>query len=317
MTGIYGKIRDMLNEGSSAVIITVLDKQGSSSREEGSKMLVKEDLTRSGSIGGGILDAMAVMLAAEAFKDKTFVIKKAGPLVAAEYIGPEDKNDLRYFNEISEFIDQKKNLVAVTRLQWKGQIRREILFEEDYFRLDCNFSKERFRLEETTDELAVYCPVFSEDKVYIFGAGYIGQKLAQLTSMLGFSTAVLDERKEFANKDRFPEAEAIIVMDSFRDISRYISIDNNCYIVIATRGHVNDTAILGEVLRSGARYIGMIGSRKKRDEAYGELMRMGFEAADLEGVHCPIGLDINAVTPEDITVSIAAELVKVRRERDG
>jgi xanthine dehydrogenase accessory factor len=317
MTWIYGKVRDLLNEGSGAVIITVLNKLDSDSREEGTKMLVNEDLSSSGSIGGGILDAMAVMLAAEAFEDKTFVVKKAGPLISAEYIGPEDKDELRYFNQLAECIEKKKNLMAVTRFKLNGHLRREMLFEEDYFRLDLGFSKDNFRLEETTEELAVYCPIFSEDKVCIFGAGYIGQKLAQLTSMLGFSTVVLDERKEFANKDRFPEAEAIIVMDSFRDIGRYMSIDNNCYIVIATRGHVNDTAILGEVLRSGARYIGMIGSRKKRDEAYGELKRMGFKAADLEGVHCPIGLDINAVTPEDITVSIAAELVKVRRERDG
>jgi xanthine dehydrogenase accessory factor len=317
MTWIYGKVRDLLNEGSSAVIITVLDKQDSDSREAGTKMLVNEDLSRSGSIGGGLLEAVAAMLAAEAFKNKSFVIKKTGPLLSAEYLGPEDKNELRYFNQLAECIEKKKNLMAVTRFKLNGQLRREMLFEEDYFRLDLGFSKDNFRLEETTDGLAVYCPIFSEDKVFIIGAGYIGQKLAQLTSMLGFSTVVLDERKEFANRERFPEAEGLIVMDSFRDISRYISIDNNCYIVIATRGHVNDTAILGEVLGSGARYIGMIGSRKKRDEAYEELMRMGFKAADLEGVHCPIGLDINAVTPEDITVSIAAELVKVRRERDG
>ena len=316
MTGIYSKIRDLLNAGRSLVVITVLDKQGSSSREAGTKMLVKEDLTRSGSIGGGILDAMAMMLAAEAFEDKTFVIKKAGPLIAAEYIGPEDPNDLKYFNEISEFIDQKKNLVAVTRLLWKGQISREMLFEEDYFRLDRNFSKDLFRLEERSDELAVYCPLFSIDKAYILGAGYIGQKLAQLTSMMGFSTVVLDERAEFANKVRFPEADDIIVLDSFRNVSRYISIDKNSYIIIATRGHVDDTEVLGEVLRSGARYIGMLGNRKKRDEAYNELTKKGFSAAELEVVHCPIGLNINAVTPEDITISIAAELVMVRREKN-
>jgi len=317
MMWIYGKIRDLLSVGSSLVVITVLDKQGSSSREEGTKMLVREDLTTEGSIGGGLLEAMAVMLAVEAFKNKGFVLKNTGPLIAAEYMGPEDKNDLRYFNEISKFIDDKKNLVAVTRFPRKGRIRREVLFEEDYFRLDRDFSKDRFRIEEGPDELAVYCPLFSVDKAYILGAGYIGQKLAQLTSMMGFSTIVLDERKEFANRDRFPEADEIIVLDSFRNLRRYISIDQNSYIIIATRGHVDDTEVLGEVLRSGARYIGMLGGRKKRDEACDELEKKGFSAADLEGLHCPIGLNINAVTPEDITVSIAAELVMVRREKNG
>jgi xanthine dehydrogenase accessory factor len=317
MTWIYGKVRDLLNEGSSAVIVTVLDKQGSASREAGTKMLVKEDLSTEGSIGGGLLEAMAVMLAAEAFEDKSFIIKKTGPLVSAEYVGPEDKNELGYFNKLAGCIEQKKNLVAVTRFRWRGQLSREMLFEEDYFRLDRCFSKDGFGIEETEDELAVYCPIFTEDKVYIFGAGYIGQKLAQLTGMLGFSTVVLDERIEFANRERFPEADGIIVMESLREFGRYISIDKNCYIVIATRGHVDDTSVLEEVLRSDAGYIGMMGSRKKRDEAYAELMRKGFTAAELEGVHCPIGLDINALTPEDITVSIAAELVMVRRGRNG
>lgn len=317
MTWIYSKVRDLLNAGSSAVIITVLDKQGSASRDAGTKMLVREDLSAEGSIGGGMLEAMAVMLAAEAFEHKNFVIKKAGPLISAEYVGPEDKGELEYFERLSKCIEEKRNLVAVTRFKGHGRLKRELLFEEDYFRLDWGFSKEGFRLEENVQELTLYHPVFTEDRVYIFGAGYIGQKLAGITSMLGFSTVVIDERKEFANRDRFPDADDIIVVDSFRNIGRYISIAPHSYIVIATRGHRDDTAVLGEMVRSGAKYIGMIGSRNKRDEAYGELMKQGFTAKELQGVRCPIGLDIKAVTPEDITVSIAAELVMVRREGNG
>jgi len=317
MTWIYSKVRDLLNSGNSAVIITVLDKQGSASRDAGTKMLVREDLSTEGSIGGGILEAMAVMLAAEAFEYKNFVIKKAGPLISAEYIGPEDKGELEYFERLASCIEEKRTLVAVTRLKWNGSLQRELLFEEDYFRLEKGFSREGFRIEENIEELVLYNPVFTKDRVYIFGAGYIGQKLAGITCMLGFSTVVIDERKEFANTERFPEADDIIVVDSFRNIGRYISIDPHSYIVIATRGHIDDTAVLGEMVRSGARYIGMIGSRKKKDEAYEELMKQGFTAEELEGVRCPIGLDIKAVTPEDITVSIAAELVMVRREKNG
>jgi xanthine dehydrogenase accessory factor len=317
MTWIYGRVRDLLKSGSGAVVITVLDKQGSVSRDAGTKMLVREDLSTVGSIGGGILEAMAVMLAAEAYEYKNFVIKKAGPLLAAEYVGPEDKGELQYFEGLAACIEEKRNLVAVTRYRWSGSLRREVLFEEDYFRFDRGFPKEGFRLEESAEEVAVYQPLFSEDKVYIFGAGYIGQKLAGITSMLGFSTVVIDERKEFANRERFPDADDIVVVDSLRNTGSYLDIDPNSYIVIATRGHVDDTAVLGEMVRTGARYIGMIGSRKKKEEAYGELIKQGFAAEELQAVHCPIGLDINAVTPEDITVSIAAELVKVRRERNG
>ncbi len=317
MTWIYSRVRDLLKSGSGAVVITVLDKQGSVSREAGTKMLVREDLSTVGSIGGGILEAMAVMLAAEAYEYKNFVIEKAGPLLAAEYVGPEDEGELQYFERLAACIEEKRNLVAVTRYRGRGSLRREVLFEEDYFRFDRGFPKEGFRLEESAEEVAVYQPLFSEDKVYIFGAGYIGQKLAGITSMLGFSTVVIDERKEFANRERFPDADDIVVVDSLRNTGRYLDIDPNSYIVIATRGHVDDTAVLGEMVRTGARYIGMIGSRKKKEEAYGELMKQGFAAEELHPVHCPIGLDINAVTPEDIAVSIAAELVKVRRERNG
>jgi len=317
MTWIYSKVRDLLKSGNSSVIITVLDKQGSASGDSGTKMLVSEDLSTEGSIGGGILEAMAVMLAAEAFEYKNFVIKKAGPLISAEYVGPEDKGEIQYFERLAACIEEKQNLVAVTRYRWNGKLLREVLFEKDYLKLDRGFTKEGFRLEENIEELAVYQPIFTEDRVFIFGAGYIGQKLAGITSMLGFSTTVIDERKEFANRDRFPDADDIIVVDSFRNIGRCINIDPHSYIVIATRGHVDDAAVLGEMVGSGARYIGMIGSRKKRDEAYEELMKQGFTAGELEKVHCPIGLDINAVTPEDITVSIAAELVMVRREGNG
>jgi len=308
MTGIYGNIRDILNSGSAAVIITVLDKQESSSMEAGTKMIIKDDLSTIGSIGGGLLEAIAIRLAVKTFENKSFLIERLGPLLSAEYIDRLDPGAIDYFGKLAEYINEKQGFVTVTRFRNDGEIVREFLLEEDF---------PGFMVKEDKDELTVYCPIYNRDCVYIFGAGYIGQRLSQITSMLGFHTVVLDNRGEFANPERIPHADHLIVLESYRDLDKHICIDKNSFIIVATRGHGADTEILAEVLGTDAKYIGMLGSRKKRDETFRELMQRGFRTSELRKIHSPIGLNINAVTPEDITISIAAELVMVRRSSNG
>ena len=158
-------------------------------------------------------------------------------------------------------------------------------------------------------------PLSSEGTVYIFGAGHIGQKLAPLTKFVGFRTVVLDDREEFANRELLGPADRIVVLSSFDDAMRDLTIDEESYLVIVTRGHVHDKTVLGQALRTRARYIGMIGSRKKRDATYEVLAREGFTTRDLARVHSPIGLSIGAETPEEIAMSIAGELIAARARR--
>ena len=158
-------------------------------------------------------------------------------------------------------------------------------------------------------------PLSSEGTVYIFGAGHIGQKLAQLTKFVGFRTVVLDDREEFANRELLGSADRIVVLSSFDDAMRDLTIDEESYLVIVTRGHVHDKTVLGQALRTRAGYIGMIGSRKKRDATYEVLAREGFTTQDFARVHSPIGLSIGAETPEEIAVSIVAELIQARAGR--
>ncbi|MFZ3046285.1 MAG: XdhC family protein, partial [Desulfatirhabdiaceae bacterium] len=141
------------------------------------------------------------------------------------------------------------------------------------------------------------------------------RETAILSKMIGFETVVLDDRPEFANRERFPEADEIRILSSFDCALDGLVIDGKGYIVILTRGHLHDKTVLGLALRKPARYIGMIGSRKKRDAIYRALEREGFSNDDLARVHSPIGLSIGAQTPAEIAVSIAAELIRVRRER--
>ncbi len=150
-------------------------------------------------------------------------------------------------------------------------------------------------------------------EVLIFGAGHVARSLAVLTKMVGFRTVVIDDREEFANRHRFDTADEIIVLNSFEHLPREMEITRGSYIVIVTRGHSRDAIVLESVLKAEAAYIGMIGSRRKRDEIFEALSGKGFVVEDLlERVHSPIGIGIGAETPEEIAVSIVAELIAAR-----
>jgi len=132
---------------------------------------------------------------------------------------------------------------------------------------------------------------------------------------LGFRTTVLDDREEFASRERFPSPVEVVVLEDFSDCLSKCPIDEESYLVIVTRGHLHDKAVLSQALRTRAGYIGMIGSKRKRDSIYRALLDEGFSRDDLGRVHSPIGLDIGAETPEEIAVSIAAELIQVRSRK--
>jgi xanthine dehydrogenase accessory factor len=158
-------------------------------------------------------------------------------------------------------------------------------------------------------------PISSETTAYIFGAGHISQELAPLTKRVGFRTVVLDDRQEFANRERFETADQVIVINSFDRALDELEIDQDSYLVIVTRGHIHDETVLAQALRTNAGYIGMIGSRTKRDATFRTLASEGFTSQDFARVYSPIGLSIGAESPEEIAVSIVGELIKVRAER--
>jgi len=156
-------------------------------------------------------------------------------------------------------------------------------------------------------------PILSEPTVYIFGAGHISQQLSPLTKEVHFKVVVIDDREMFANRERFPEADEVIVSE-FEKCFDQLHIDESSYIVIVTRGHLYDGSVLEQAVKTNARYIGMIGSKKKIRTLYQTLMEKGIPKETLDRVHAPIGIDINSETPEEIAVSIVAELIKVRGE---
>lgn len=170
-------------------------------------------------------------------------------------------------------------------------------------------------LETAGKERWLIDPILFYGTVYIFGAGHVSQQLAKVTTLVGFRTVVIDDRAEFANVQRFPEADEVVVVPDYEHLFDQIHVDPESYMVIVTRGHLYDRKVLGQCLKSGAVYTGMIGSRRKIELVYQQLEKEGFSREQLAGVHAPIGLSISAETPEEIGVSIAAELIQVRNER--
>jgi xanthine dehydrogenase accessory factor len=163
------------------------------------------------------------------------------------------------------------------------------------------------------DQPGIYVqPVGVPGTVYVFGAGHCGKSLIPLLSMVGFRTVIVDDRADFANADRFPDADLVSVPASFQNALEALPVDERSYLVIMTRGHLFDRAVLAQALRTPAAYVGMIGSKKKIAQTFEALRELGFTDDDLARVHAPIGVAIGAETPEEIAVSIAAEIIQVR-----
>ena len=172
-------------------------------------------------------------------------------------------------------------------------------------------------LPELLQNKAVYqegwfaVPVVKAGRVYIFGGGHVSQALVPAIAAVGFRPVVYDDRPEFADMTLFPQAEAALC-GSFEELSRQVAVTADDYVVIMTRGHQADYEVLAQLLRSGARYLGCIGSKRKLALCRDRLLEAGFTAGEYARVHAPIGLAIGAETPEEIAVSVTAELIAVR-----
>jgi xanthine dehydrogenase accessory factor len=160
-------------------------------------------------------------------------------------------------------------------------------------------------------------PILPPADLYIFGAGHVATSLYKIARLAGFDVTVIDDREAYANRERFPEAHQVICED-FDKAAAQLAPTESSYIVIVTRGHRDDMRMLRWAVQTPARYVGMIGSKRKTITIFKELQQEGLPAHLFERVHAPIGLDIGAVTPEEIAVSITAELIAKRRkvERD-
>ncbi|HJU12426.1 MAG TPA: XdhC family protein [Candidatus Binataceae bacterium] len=180
--------------------------------------------------------------------------------------------------------------------------------------------REIVRIEPSGAPRVFVDPITGAQRLIIAGAGHIAVPLASLGSMLGFHVTVIDDRASFANRERFPNADRIIVRP-FSAAIESLSLDRHCYVISVTRGHSFDEEVIRTVLRGQAHlpqqqrgcFIGMIGSRRRVRAMLDHLQEDGFDRELLEEIHAPLGLDIGAETPEEIAVSIIAEIIRERR----
>lgn len=168
----------------------------------------------------------------------------------------------------------------------------------------------------TSDTLHLFESEYKGEDLLIFGAGHVSQKLASVAEGVGFKTTIIDDREEFVNSERFPNSNLALI-ETLENPLEKVKVTKESYVVIVTRGHLHDKTVLKETMKVSPYYIGMIGSKRKRDLIYKDLIENeGISSQSLKTVHCPIGLEILAETPEEIAISIVAELIKARAEHE-
>ncbi len=343
MLNIFMEAERLLKEGKNIVLARIVRQKGSTPRAAGTKCIILEEGQIVGTIGGGLMEHLVIQKAKEVFETRRSAmlhlamtgkdVLKSDMICGGDvdiHLEPvfADKTSAAYvFEALNRLIRDGWKGVLVTLIgdgvdsthtacravmdeggHWTG-LAFDLALADIKPYID---AKQTVLLEEKLGTKGLFIEPFGpEDVLYLFGAGHISTFLARLSKMIGFTVVVIDDREAFANQERFPDADEIWVAP-FSQVFQDIKATSASYMAIITRGHLHDMGVLREALRARPRYIGMIGSRRKRDKIYAELIKEGFTKKQLEAVCCPIGKDIGGQTPEEIAVSIAAELIEVR-----
>jgi xanthine dehydrogenase accessory factor len=335
----------MLRSGTGFALAIVLESSGSTPREAGSAMLIRPDKTLAGTVGGGVLEAHTIRAALKSIAEQKaavveYVLEEKGAAaigavcggiakVLLDYIDAVDPSNMEFFEQLLKATGQNQRSHLAALIPSSGALSRRntclilsdgTLVGAEVFGADIlarlRSGRGSYDVFTTLENFAAYLfTVGSDGTVYIFGAGHCGEKLAHVVHTIGFRTVVIDDRSEFANAARIPDADEILVPNRLDGPFDGIEFGPDSYIVIVTRGHMQDELVLRRALRTNAGYVGMIGSRKKRETIYSHLLSDGYTQEDIDRVYSPIGLDISAETPEEIAVSITAELIRVRAEK--
>jgi xanthine dehydrogenase accessory factor len=256
---IYTEICNLRRQGRRSALATIVNVRGSIPSTAAAKMLVRDDGSILGTIGGGCVENDVCKGAMEVMKDEK----------------------PRSFNfDLNQHPDDDTGLVCGGSLQ---------VFVE---------------------------PVIPSPLLYIFGAGHVGFNIYRVAQIAGFDVVVVDDREAFANRERFPDALDVQSGDMDLMMSQLDPPDSS-YIAIVTRGHRHDMRVLRWAIDSKARYIGMIGSGRKVLTVFEQLEKEGIPRESFDRVYAPIGLQLGSVTPEEIAVSVVAELIAVRRNCEG
>lgn len=305
MKRMIDSIVESLNTQHDVVTATIVQKSGSAPREAGTKMMIRTDGSIVGTIGGGLLEAMCMKYAPDILSSKKHVMQDfelsdsdataqgmvcGGEVrVLLEYLDALDISQLTIQHKAQELSSLETDFVMITKISQKRIVGQSkwICTEMDFFgeedkevlsiaiKLRENFNRIKFHLH-TGKETYMIEPYYATQRLYIVGAGHVSQQIAMLSQSVGFYTVVMDDRQEFANKERFPSAEEVHVISSYELLRQEVSIPKNSYIVIVSRSHALDQIILQQALHTHAKYIGMIGSKSKKKSCLWGTFSRGF-----------------------------------------
>ncbi len=330
---LYGKAVEYFSTGKRGALVTIIEKAGPAPREKGAKMFVGNDGQSFGTIGGGLVEAEAIEVARQVLETGKMrrlqvrmnarEVESEGMLCGGDVdilIEPLHESMISLYEEICRHEGKDRKGVVVTALA--GDMPEKSLISGtggDVYGAPLSVERAEMFLSLRSGPGPLVShgyliePLMQGSKLFIFGAGHVSQYVSRIAHMVGFSVTIIDDREEFANKSRFPEAHQVVV-SPFDETFTSLDFNGDVYIVIVTRGHSHDALVLEKSLKVGARYIGMIGSKRKVAIVFDHLGKKGVRPEELKDVYAPIGLSINSETPEEIGVSIVAQLIKVRGE---
>jgi xanthine dehydrogenase accessory factor len=340
---IFQNILSALEHEDSIMLATIIATSGSTPAAVHSKMLVTKGVTTSvGTVGGGCMEGEVILHANRLYNTRkaeilTFELNEddieSGLICGGNLdilIEPVTKNDISLIRQLQTLRDDGIDCLLATLLTPEGSVawKQVVLMTDDsakaqvsvipHLTKELDTALEKAHKKQETQRFVlpsgtlIIEPMQGTPDLIIFGGGHVSKFVAQSATMVGFSVTVVDDREKYANPHRFPEAAQTIVSDFSAAFSK-LNVKPTSYVVIVTRGHSYDELVLEHAVKTPAKYIGMIGSKRKILATYEHLIARGIPAERLKSVHAPIGIDIAAATAEEIAVSIIAELIRVRR----
>lgn len=348
MNTLISYILEDLRKGQPIALATILTRNGSTPRTAGAEMIIRPDATIAGTIGGGRSEAETIALAAEVHQIRRSIVKEfhmtgkdaavsdmicgGSQQVLIEYLDSSDPAWLSEYEMLAAAVEQRKRAWVLIPLD--GADRHAVFVAGGQHHISAVAEDPlevvggdviRWNGKEvdlgnihqpdvlTVDGTACFIqPVDPYGTVYLFGGGHVALQTAKVADLVGFRVVVLDDREEFITAERYPMASDRVLVSDFETCFDHLQMDANSYLVIVTRGHLNDHVVLRQALKTDAVYIGMIGSKRKCLTIYNALKEEGFSQADIDLVHGPIGIEIEADSPEEIAVSIVGELIQIR-----
>ncbi len=253
---IYEELVRLRRAGRKCAVATIVQVNGSIPSYQNAKLLVREDGTMLGTVGGGCVEAEVFTAARE--------VMDTGQAKMLDF-----------------------------------SLGQDVAYENG---LICG------------GQLNVYVePILPQPRAFLFGGGHVSKSIAKVADLAGFATIVVDDRERFASRERFPEAESVHAGE-YEDVFPKLDINPSSYLIIVTRGHRDDMRVLRLAVQTEARFIAMIGSKRKVISIVKELEREGIPRDRFQKLTAPMGLDIGAVSPEEIAISVVAEMIATRRQ---